>query len=177
MKRLYRNIRHILPMLLMIAATTACSALHSASSSDDGNKAEDYVSDGFTTTRKDHDTRAISRLVVKENEIVQYANILQYLEGRVPGVEVTSSGEVYVRGIGDIHREQPLFVVDGASVFSIEDINPNDVATIDVLKGPSATIYGERGVFGVIVITTKRAEAPKESKPSLKVNVNSSVSF
>lgn len=75
----------------------------------------------------------------------------------VPGVEVSPTGEITIRGINSINSMvPPLIVVDGspfsAGIFSI---NPQDIDKITVLKGAETAMYGSRGVSGVIVITTK----------------------
>ena len=88
-----------------------------------------------------------------------YTNIGEYLKGRVPGLMVTKLGTGYkyqIRGISSINSPtDPLFIVDGMEVANIDYINPNDVERVEVLKDASASIYGNRGACGVIVITTK----------------------
>ncbi len=91
-------------------------------------------------------------------------NMEQALKGRVPGAEMRSTGipggQVFLRlrGVSTLlGRTTPLFIVDGVTVSSIDDINPNDVASIEVLKGASAgAMYGSKGSNGVIIIKTKR---------------------
>ncbi|NCI46838.1 TonB-dependent receptor plug domain-containing protein [Sediminibacterium soli] len=90
-----------------------------------------------------------------------YRNIYEMLKD-VPGLEVTSdngrTGSVTVRGVNSLTRQgQPLFVLDGA-VYSgdLSDLNPADIKSISVLKdAASQTAYGSRGMFGVILITSK----------------------
>lgn len=99
----------------------------------------------------------------KANHAVRgtYRNIYEMLRD-VPGLEVTSNngkgGSIKVRGIQSLTQQgQPLFVIDG-SIFSgdIGDLNPADIESISVLKdAASQTAYGSRGMFGVIVITSK----------------------
>lgn len=61
-----------------------------------------------------------------------------------------------VRGIGTLNNASPLYIVDGMYMNSIDHINPNDIASIDVLKdASSAAIYGSRAANGVIIVTTK----------------------
>lgn len=89
-------------------------------------------------------------------------DILQSVEGRVSGIQVTgapgSGSEIRMRGKSSISAEtSPLYVVDG-TVYAgdISSINPNDIASMDVLKDVSSTsIYGSRGANGVVIITTK----------------------
>lgn len=104
-----------------------------------------------------------SQAQAKANTAIRgtYRNIYEMLRD-VPGLEVTSNngrgGSIKVRGTGSLTQQgQPLFVIDG-SVFTgdIGDLNPADIESISVLKdAASQTAYGSRGMFGVIVITSK----------------------
>ena len=96
----------------------------------------------------------------------------QLLQGRVSGVQVTqtnsqpgSSFTVRIRGTNSItSSSDPLYVVDGYAGADITALNPNDIASIDVLKDASATaIYGSRGANGVVMITTRRGAAGKKA--------------
>ncbi len=97
-------------------------------------------------------------------------NVSNALQGAVPGVTVTrgssapgSGNQILIRGITTLQGESgPLILVDNVPVSSINDVNPENVESISVLKdGASAAIYGSRAAAGVILITTKRAK--KES--------------
>ena len=82
-----------------------------------------------------------------------FQNIYEMIRGRFPGVEV-SGNSIKIYGSSSLNvSTEPLFVVDGVIVNSIDDINPQTVKSIEVLKGPEATAYGTRGSNGVIVIT------------------------
>src|SRR5258706_7967601 len=101
------------------------------------------------------------------------------LQGKVAGLSVVNNGtpgqaaDIRIRGTGSIGNVHPLYVVDGILNDNIDYINPNDIATIEVLKDASSlAIYGVRGATGVILITTKKA---KEGKTT--VNFNSTVGF
>ena len=86
----------------------------------------------------------------------QYLNIYQIIKEEFTGVIVNvSTGTIIVRGYigGD---KTPLFVVDGSYVSNIGNINPNDLKSIELLKGADATLYGVRGAPGVFIITTKK---------------------
>ncbi len=88
------------------------------------------------------------------------------LEGKVPGVQITSDGQpgadptVRIRGIGSFGSTAPLYVVDGVPMgTTIRDFSPNDIETLQVLKDASAAaIYGSRAANGVIIITTKQGK-------------------
>jgi TonB-dependent SusC/RagA subfamily outer membrane receptor len=82
-----------------------------------------------------------------------YQTIYDMIRGRFPGVEV-SGKSIKVMGSSSLNvSTEPIFVVDGVIVNSIDDISPQTVKSIEVLKGPDATVYGTRGSNGVIVIT------------------------
>jgi TonB-linked SusC/RagA family outer membrane protein len=129
---------------------------------------------------------------------VRDANIVSSLAGKVAGVMVTpppsatGSARIVIRGNSSFTgNNQPLFVVDGMAIDNSDgsqsagrdggldmgngasDINPDDIETIDVLKGPNAAaLYGSRAANGVIIITTKKAKANR-----FKVSVNSNTMF
>jgi hypothetical protein len=92
-----------------------------------------------------------------------YSNILQYMQGRVPGVAITGN-RVIIRGINTLMGStDPLFLIDGIpiDVNGVTSINPSDIAIIEVLKGPECAIYGSRGSNGVIAFYSKRGEFMK----------------
>jgi TonB-linked SusC/RagA family outer membrane protein len=116
---------------------------------------------------------------VKNEDLVKIpsTNVMESLQGKLPGVDITrNSGEagsgvnVTVRGNRSITaNNNPLFIVDGIQYSSIQDINPNDIESMEVLKDASTTaIYGSRGANGVIIVTTKRAK-----KDQLRFSFNS----
>lgn len=165
--------------VMTVAVICSCSstAQVQGSRSDSG---KNMVSNGYQEFDKEKSASGISRINPKENEIAGYTNIKDYIEGRVAGVYVNESGELRVRGISESDGE-PLYVVDGSTVFDIDFINPNDVRSIDVLKGADAAIYGYQGQNGVIVITLKKGPSPDENTSTdsksnkVEVNVNSRV--
>jgi len=92
----------------------------------------------------------------------------QALQGRVPGLNITGSGEpgrsanIRIRGIGSTRNSDPLIVIDGVPVGQgrLRDVHPNNVGSISVLKdAASSAIYGSRAGNGVIIVTTKDGEA------------------
>ena len=115
-------------------------------------------------------TGSIATLDLTDLRDVPLPNPAQLLQGRVAGVDVVSAGyrpgaamNVSIRGVRSITAgNQPLYVVDGVPLVGggIEDFNPAQIASIEVLKDASATApYGSRGANGVILITTNRGEA------------------
>ena len=116
---------------------------------------DEEVNVGYGTVKKKDLTSSVSTVKVKDNEMASYANIYDYLAGRVPGVQVTPDHKLVVRGINSINSStDPLILVDGVEMTDISAINPRDVKTVDVIKDGSAAIYGVRGANGVVLITT-----------------------
>ena len=126
---------------------------------------DEVVVIGYGQVKKSDVTGAI--VSVKEEDLrkVPAANVMESLQGRLPGVDITrnsgsagSGVSVTVRGNRSITANNgPLFIVDGVQYNSIQDINPNDIQSMEVLKDAASTaIYGSRGANGVIIVTTKR---------------------
>jgi TonB-linked SusC/RagA family outer membrane protein len=141
---------------------------------DKTNRLEDVVVIGYGTQKKKDLTGAVASLDQKDISKVAVTNAAQALQGRISGVLVTqdswepgASATVRIRGDRSITASNdPLYVIDGNPIsrgfISLNDINPSDIASIEVLKDASATaIYGSRGANGVILITTKRGENGK----------------
>lgn len=126
------------------------------------------IIDQYRTMNSQETTVAQTTITSKTIEGRPNANVIQTLQGQVPGLNImTGSGQpgsdninIVLRGVGSINGSTaPLFVVDGVAMSDdrFRSINPNDIETISVLKDAGATaIYGNRGANGVIVITTKR---------------------
>ncbi|TWI91162.1 TonB-dependent receptor [Chitinophaga japonensis] len=132
---------------------------------------------GYGEQKKGSLTNAISSVSGKEFQDQPVNRLDQVLQGRVAGVQVTNAAgspggsvRIRIRGANSINGDNgPLYVVDGFVGAEFFSINPDDIASIQVLKDASATaIYGSRGANGVIIITTR-----KGSKDGLKVNFTS----
>ncbi len=125
---------------------------------------DEIVVVGYGTQRKSDLTGSVS--VVSTEEIEKYAtnDVAQLLQGRAPGVNVNSDGEpgsiprVRIRGVGTFGNAEPLYVIDGVPIGTTpRDFNPNDIASVQILKDASAgAIYGSRAANGVVIITTKK---------------------
>jgi TonB-linked SusC/RagA family outer membrane protein len=121
---------------------------------------------GYGTLEEKDLTSAISTVKAEEIQKTPTAQAMQALQGRVPGVQIVSSGApgasptVRVRGIGSFEgNAAPLYVVDGMFFDNIDFLNPNDIETISVLKDASASaIYGVRAANGVVLIETKSGD-------------------
>ncbi|MCL3780976.1 SusC/RagA family TonB-linked outer membrane protein [Prolixibacteraceae bacterium JC049] len=128
---------------------------------------EEVVAIGYGVAKKSDLTGAVGSVkggTIAERQTTQLSTALQ---GAISGVMVTrdnsapgATASIRIRGITTIGESNPLVIVDGVPVGSINDINPNDIENISVLKdAASAAIYGSRAAAGVILITTKRAKA------------------
>lgn len=132
--------------------------------SPDNQLLEEVVVIGYGIQKKRVATGSISKLSSDNLEGIQVQNVQSALEGQVAGLIVSeSSGQpgsgksILIRGVSTNGDNTPLFVVDGLQVNSIDNINPADVESVDVLKdAASAAIYGARGANGVVIITTKK---------------------
>jgi TonB-linked SusC/RagA family outer membrane protein len=122
---------------------------------------------GYGTQKKSVVTGAISSVKASDLQDQQLTRIDDALKGRTSGVNVVQSSgapgstpTVRVRGITSLRNSDPLYVIDGVLVDNggIDNINPNDIETIDVLKDASAAIYGSRASNGVIIVTTKKGK-------------------
>jgi TonB-linked SusC/RagA family outer membrane protein len=127
---------------------------------------------GYGTQKKADLTGSVSVVNADEMKKVSNSNISTMLEGKVPGVQITTDGQpgadptVRIRGIGSFGSTAPLYVIDGVPMgTSIRDFSPNDIASIQVLKDASAgAIYGSRAANGVIIITTKNGQKDQPLK-------------
>ncbi|MDO1445476.1 TonB-dependent receptor [Rhodocytophaga aerolata] len=142
---------------------------------------EEVVVVGYGTQRKRDITSAVSNINMKDIGEVPASNLNRLLQGQAAGVTVRQNHgapggqfQVRVRGIGSLGAgSDPLYVIDGFPVGNNigQNLNPNDIETITVLKDAASTaIYGARGSNGVVLITTKNAQADR-------VNLNFSVDY
>jgi TonB-linked outer membrane protein, SusC/RagA family len=125
---------------------------------------------GYGTARKKDLTGAVVSIDQQKLKDLPAVSSLQAIQGRLAGVNVTitegspdAAINVRVRGGGSITQDNsPLYIVDGFQVSNINDIAPQDIANITVLKDAASTaIYGAQGANGVILVTTKSGRAGK----------------
>ena len=124
---------------------------------------DEVVVIGYGTVRKSDLTGSVSTVKTEDLLKITSLNPEQGLQGRVTGVQVTSTSgapgagaAVRVRGVGTFNNSAPIYVVDGVILDDISFLSSSDIASMEVLKDASATaIYGSRGANGVIIITTK----------------------
>ena len=143
---------------------------------------EEVVVVGYGTQKKSDVTGAITQISEKDIKAMPIQNPLQAMQGKAAGVDITSNerpgeiGSIRIRGERSLNASNaPLYVVDGIPLqgAGLENLNPGDIASIEILKDASATaIYGSRGANGVVMVTTKRGE-----KGSLRLNYSGSATI
>jgi len=156
---------------------------------------EEVVAVGYGVQKKSDVTGSLVRVGAEEIKSRPVTNAVQAIQGRAAGVDITSNerpgtvGDITIRGVRSLTASNsPLYVVDGIPLVTgtvdagntssnkvtlggIDNMNPNDIESIDILKDASATaIYGSRGANGVVLITTKKGKSGKFS-----LNFDSSV--
>jgi len=136
---------------------------------------QEVVVVGYGTVKKKDLTGSVASVNTKDFNSTPISDAGQAIEGKAAGVQVMSSGApgsnvtFRIRGTGTINNADPLIVVDGVPTDApLNNINPDDIASFDILKDASAgAIYGSRGANGVILITTKKG---KNAKGQLSFN-------
>jgi TonB-linked SusC/RagA family outer membrane protein len=149
---------------------------------------DEVVITGYGSQEYANVTGSISKVKGGDLANIPVSGATQALQGRAPGVQVVrnggapgNSGSIRIRGTGTVNNADPLLVIDGVPVgigSSLNDINPNDIESIEVLKDASAAaIYGNRGANGVVIVTTKRGvpNQPLRLNASMFYGVNSPV--
>lgn len=131
----------------------------------------DVVVIGYGSQKKKEVTGSVASVKAEDFNAGVKSSPIGLLQGKVAGLNIiretsdpTSTGyNIQIRGFSTLDKgagTSPLFIVDGVPVSNIDNISPNEIASMDVLKdGSAAAIYGTRGTNGVIIITTKRGEA------------------
>ena len=113
---------------------------------------EEIVNVGYGTMKKKDLSTSVGKIDVTNKKYASYNSIYDMIRGEIPGVQVNGRNIVIQGPTSLTLSNDPLFVVDGMVVGSIDDISPRMVKSIDILKGASASIYGSRGANGVILI-------------------------
>lgn len=150
---------------------------------EDTKTLDEVVVIGYGVQKKADLTGSVANINTEKLNTQSNANIGQALQGKIAGVDIVSQGgapgsgtRIMVRGIGTLNNASPLYIVDGMYMNIIDHINPNDIASIDVLKdASSAAIYGSRAANGVIIVTTKEG-SNTEGKPIIDLSVNLGIS-
>lgn len=145
------------------------------SMSNNGTALQDVVVVGYGVQQKKSLTGAVATVKEEQLRAIPTGDPASRLQGRAAGVTVTNNNApgaaatVRVRGYGSLGNNNPLYVIDGIPRTSMDNINPNDIESMTVLKDASSSaIYGSRAANGVIVVTTKRG---KGGQPTLSFDV------
>ncbi|WP_341835806.1 TonB-dependent receptor [Chitinophaga pollutisoli] len=131
---------------------------------EDVQKLNETVVVGYGTKKKATLTGAVSMLDAAQIENRPVTNVSNALSG-TPGLFVNLGNSqpgvdrstIRIRGIGTLNNNNPLVLVDGIE-YSMDELNPNDIESVSVLKDAAAAIYGSRGANGVIMVTTKKGK-------------------
>lgn len=143
---------------------------------------DDLVVVGYGSVRKRDLTGSVSSVNSEVFEDRPVSNLGQALQGRASGVYIVDTGNpqdnvsLKIRGLGTVNNSDPLYVIDGVpmAIMGMNSLNPEDIASIDILKDASATaIYGARGANGVVMITTRQG---KKGDGQLKFNAKFGIS-
>lgn len=145
---------------------------------EDSEKLDEVVVIGYGTMKKSDVTGAISSVNVEELASRATTNPAEALQGKVAGVNILKTGgnagsavSVKIRGVKSFGDNDPLYIIDGFPG-DISTVNPQDIASMEVLKdGAAAAIYGSVAANGVVMITTKNGK-----KGELKVDLNAYLS-
>ena len=151
---------------------------------ENANELSEVVVTGYQVQRKADLTGAVGVMDMKQAKSEGSNNIVNSLQGRIPGVNVITdpapgggSSSIQIRGVSNFNgNNAPLYVIDGvATTENLNSINPADIETMQVLKdASSASIYGSRAANGVVIITTKSG---KGGKLSVNVGYTASAQF
>ena len=137
---------------------------------DDNAALEEVVVVGYTSKARKDLTGSVGSISGAKLAVVPVSSAAEAMAGKIAGVQITTTDgqpgadiNIRVRGATSVTQSnEPLYIVDGFQVSNINDIPPSDIASIDVLKDASLTaIYGAKGGNGVVVVTTKSAQAGK----------------
>jgi len=137
---------------------------------DENTMLSEVVVVGYGLQRKESVVGSISSIDNKTIVSLPVSNMTQSLAGKLSGVQVVQpsgeigldEAEIFIRGQATYGDAQPLIVVDGIIRDGFAQIDPNEVASINILKDASATaVYGVKGANGVIIVTTRRGETGK----------------
>lgn len=154
--------RKLLPLILGLAAVCACGPAGKVPAD---SRAEEEVNIGYGTMSRKELGYSVDKVNVKEDVVSSYTNIAEYLRSRVAGLEINSNGTIQIRGKNAIiGPTEALILVDNMPCSNINDINPRDVKSVEVLKDGSASIYGMQGANGVVLITTKGGFEKKQAE-------------
>ncbi len=133
------------------------------------NTLEELVVVGYGTQKRRLTTGATVQVSGEDLQKLSTTSVANALQSQSPGVQITQSSgmpgqgfKINIRGIGTIGDSSPLYVIDNVVGGDINNLNPADIESIDILKdAASAAIYGSRAANGIVFITTKQGKAGK----------------
>ena len=142
---------------------------------DEALELDEVVAVGYGSVRKRDLTGSVGSVGGKQLQERGTTSAMEALQGTVPGVDINSTStrpgrgfNILIRGQNSMNKGNPLYIVDGIAIDNIDFLNPADIQNIDVLKDASSTaIYGSRGSNGVVIVTTKNANRPGDTRTSV----------
>ncbi|MDR2921458.1 MAG: TonB-dependent receptor [Tannerella sp.] len=145
---------------------------------EDSKSLEEVVVVGYSTQRKADLTGAVSSVKLDDVKDAAFTSMSHAIQGKMSGVTIMQDGgapgsiaQIRIRGLGTLNNNDPLYIIDGIPSDGMNDINPNDIERIDVLKdAASSAIYGSRAANGVVIIKTKRGT--KSEKVNITFNAH-----
>ena len=168
--KLQNSKRVVISYIGMVTQEVAASENMKVTLQDDNASLEEIVVVGYTSKARKDLTGSVGSVSGQKLAVVPVSSAAEALQGKIAGVQITTTDgqpgadiNIRVRGATSVTQSNdPLFIVDGFQVDNINDIPPTDIASIDVLKDASLTaIYGAKGGNGVVIVTTKSAQAGK----------------
>lgn len=126
---------------------------------DENSSGEELINIGYGSVKSKDMTTNVNKISGSDKAYANYTNIYEMIKGQVPNVEVHGKS-IRIQGASSFvgASTEPLLIVDGMTVNTIDDIPPQSVSSIEILKGSAAAIYGSRGANGVVLIRLKNAE-------------------
>ena len=165
--------KRIIFFMILFLTMLSCGSSRAVMSNQTSGESIDM---GYSSASRNSNAFTVSEVTMTEAEEAVYSNIFDYLRNKVPGVEVSNtqmSGDrphVQIRGNRSIlgNEGEPLFLVDGMEYQDIQNLNPKDIHSVQVLKDAAASAYGSKGADGVIMFTTKAAYEAALQEEALK---------
>lgn len=141
---------------------------------------DEVIVTGYTTQVRKNLSGSVATVSADQLRVSTAPTAMSRIQGQAAGVTVTVANRpggdatIRIRGIGTINESDPLYIIDGVPVEPGNNLNPNDIESMTILKdASSAAIYGTRGANGVVIITTKRGQA--NQKPTVDLSVRTGI--
>lgn len=136
---------------------------------------------GYGTQTKRDVTGSVAKVKGEDLRNLPVSNPATAIQGKAAGVDIVRSDgspgsipSIRIRGTGTINNSEPLVIIDGVPASGLNDVNSNDIASIDILKDASASaIYGSRAANGVVIITTKNGNFNEKLRTSVNLYAGS----